>query len=91
VDNDNAAAIVAPATPPNSLPISDMKNLLFDSFWQLKIKKRKKTEKRKKGEMKEKKMRNPLLSFRPTSLSLYTCRHFLVSSFFIFLSLYKKQ
>jgi len=55
-----------------------MKNLLFDSFWQLKIRKRKKSDKRKKGDMKEKKVRNPLLSFRPTSLSLslYIRRHF---------------
>jgi len=70
-----------------------MKNLLFDSFWQLKIKKREKTEKRKKGEMKEKKVRNPLLSCRPTSLSLslYIRRHFLLSSFFIFLFYIKKQ
>jgi hypothetical protein len=89
VDNDNAAAIVAPATPPNSLPISDMKNLLFDSFWQLKIKKRKKTEKRKKGEMKEKKMRNPLLSFRPTSLSLHL-QTFFTFLLFYFSFLYKK-
>jgi hypothetical protein len=70
-----------------------MKNLLFDSFWQLKINKREKNEKREKGEMKKKEVRYPLLSFRPTSLSLslYIRRHFLVSSFFIFLSLYKKQ